>query len=318
MPKEIARRVLELEARAILDLIPRLDETFDRAVETLRGCEGRVVVTGMGKSGLIGAKIAATLSSTGTPSLFLHPAEAVHGDIGMVVPGDVVLAISQSGETEELVRLLELLKRLNVPLISLTGNLRSTLARHSQIALDVRVESEASPIGLVPTASTTAALAMGDALAMALLERRGFTLQDFARYHPGGNLGKQVVTVGHLMHTGAALPVVRTGSPMRDAIQTMSEKRLGMACIVDDDGVLAGVITDGDLRRVLGRGENILSMTVDATMTRGPVTIGRDELAAAALNLLEARKITSLVVLDAARRLEGVLHIHDLWRTQLF
>ncbi len=318
MPKEIARRVLDLEARAILDLIPRLDETFDRAVETLRSCEGRVVVTGMGKSGLIGAKIAATLSSTGTPSLFLHPAEAVHGDIGMVVPGDVVLAISQSGETEELVRLLELLKRLAVPLISLTGNLRSTLARHSHIALDVRVESEASPIGLVPTASTTAALAMGDALAMALLERRGFTLQDFARYHPGGNLGKQVVTVGHLMHAGASLPVVRSGSPMRDAIRAMSEKRLGMTCVVDADGVLAGVITDGDLRRVLGRGENILSMTVDGAMSREPVTIGRDELAAAALNLLEARKITSLVVLDAARRVEGVLHIHDLWRTQLF
>ena len=318
MPREIARRVLDLEARAILDLIPRLDETFDRAVETLRACEGRVVVTGMGKSGLIGAKIAATLSSTGTPSLFLHPAEAVHGDIGMVVPGDVVLALSQSGETEELVRLLELLKRLSVPLISLTGNLGSTLARHSQIALDVRVESEASPIGLVPTASTTAALAMGDAMAMALLEGRGFTLQDFARYHPGGSLGKKVVTVAHLMHTGAALPVIKAGSPMRDAIRIMSEKRLGMSCVVDADGALAGVITDGDLRRILGRGENILTMTVDAAMTREPVTIGPDELAAAALNLLEARKITSLVVLGPGRRLEGVLHIHDLWRTQLF
>ena len=272
----------------------------------------------MGKSGLIGGKIAATFSSTGTPSLFLHPAEAVHGDIGMVVPGDVVLALSQSGETEEILRLLELIKRLDVGLIAMTGGPGSTLARHSGIVLDVGIEQEASPLGLVPTASTTAALAMGDALAMALLERRGFTLDDFARNHPGGDIGRKVVTVAHLMHSGENAPLVRVGTPMREAIRSMSDRKLGMACVVREDGTLAGVITDGDLRRHLGRGENLLSMTVDAVMSRVPFTIGRQELAVSALNVLEARKITSLVVVDAQDRVEGVLHIHDLWRTQLF
>jgi len=316
--RTIARRVLEVEARAILDLVPRLGEAFDRAVETLFACKGRVVVTGMGKSGLIGGKIAATFSSTGTPSLFLHPAEAVHGDIGMVVPGDVVLALSQSGETEEILRLLELIKRLDVGLIAMTGGPGSTLARHSGIVLDVGIEQEASPLGLVPTASTTAALAMGDALAMALLERRGFTLDDFARNHPGGDIGRKVVTVAHLMHSGENAPLVRVGTPMREAIRSMSDRKLGMACVVRQDGTLAGVITDGDLRRHLGRGEDLLSMTVDAVMSRDPFTIGRQELAVSALNVLEARKITSLVVVDAQNRVEGVLHIHDLWRTQLF
>ena len=318
MPREIARKVLELEARAILNLIPRLGEAFDRAVEALHACKGRVVVTGMGKSGLIGTKIAATFSSTGTPSLFLHPAEALHGDIGMVVPGDLVLAISHSGETEELLRLLELIRRLDVALISMTGDPASTLARHARIVLDVKIDEEASPLGLVPTASTTAALAMGDALAMALLERRGFTLDEFARYHPGGRIGKKVVTVAHLMHKGGDAPLVRAGSPMRDAIRTMSDKRLGMTCVVRDDGILAGVITDGDLRRHLAQGDNLLALTVDKVMTKNPATIGRQDLAAAALGVLEARKITSLVVVDGENRVEGVLHIHDLWRTQLF
>jgi len=316
--RAIAKTVLELEARAILDLVPRLDETFDRAVETLFACRGRVVVTGMGKSGLIGGKIAATFSSTGTPALFLHPAEAVHGDIGMVVSGDVVLALSQSGETDEILRLLELIRRLDVALVAMTGVAGSTLARHARIVLDVGIEREASPLGLVPTASTTAALAMGDALAMALLERRGFTLEDFARNHPGGEIGRKLVTVAQLMHAGAEAPLVRPGTPMRDAIRTMSERRLGMACVVREDGTLAGVITDGDLRRHLGRGDDLLSMTVDTVMTKGPVTIGRQELAASALGLLEAKKITSVVVVDARNRVEGVLHIHDLWRTQLF
>ena len=318
MPRDIARKVLELEAHAILNLVPRLDEAFDRAVDTLHACKGRVVVTGMGKSGLIGAKIAATLSSTGTPALFLHPAEAVHGDIGMVVPGDVVLAISQSGETDELIRLMELMKRLDVGLISMTGDPSSTLARHSRIVLDVHIAEEASPLGLVPTASSTAALAMGDALAMALLEKRGFTPDDFARYHPGGRIGKKVVTVGHLMHGGGNAPIVGIGVPMRDAIRTISEKRLGMTCVVHNDGRLAGVITDGDLRRHLGRGDDLLRLTVDVVMTRDPVTIGRQDLAVSALNLLETRKITSLVVVDQENRVEGVVHIHDLWRTQLF
>lgn len=318
MPREIARKVLELEARAILNLVPRLGEAFDRAVDALHACKGRVVVTGMGKSGLIGTKIAATFSSTGTPSLFLHPAEAVHGDIGMVVPGDVVLAISQSGETEELLRLLELIRRLDVVLISMTGDPSSTLARHSRTVLDVKIDEEASPLGLVPTASTTASLAMGDALAMALLEKRGFTLDEFARFHPGGRIGKKVVTVAHVMHKGGDAPLVRAGAPMRDAIRTMSDKKLGMTCIVRDDGTLAGVITDGDLRRHLGQGDNLLAMTVDGVMTKNPATIGRQDLAAAALSILEARKITSLVVVDGENRVEGVLHIHDLWRTQLF
>jgi len=318
MPRDIARKVLELESRAILDLVPRLDEHFDRAVEALHACKGRVVVTGMGKSGLIGAKIAATFSSTGTPSLFLHPAEALHGDIGMVVPGDVVLAISYSGETEELLALLEMLKRLDVVLIAMTAQRTSPLGRYARINIDVGIDAEASPLGLVPTASTTAALAMGDALAMALVELRGFTPDDFARFHPGGRLGRKLLTVAHLMHEGEAAPQVRLGAPMRDAIRAMTDKKLGMTCVVDGDGVLAGILTDGDLRRVLGRGENILSLKVDEAMTRTPVTIGRQVLAAEALGVLEARKITSLVVVDGRRRVEGVLHIHDLWRTQLF
>jgi arabinose-5-phosphate isomerase len=318
MARDIARKVLELEARAILDLVSRLDEGFDRAVEALHACKGRVIVTGMGKSGLIGAKIAATLSSTGSPSLFLHPAEAVHGDIGMVVPGDVVLAISHSGETEEIVRLLEILKRLDVRLIALTGTRDSTLARHASISLDVGIEREASPLGLVPTASTTAALAMGDALAMALVERRGFTLDDFARIHPGGRLGRKVLTAGHLMHAGDALPMVRIGSPLRDAIRVMSDKRLGMTCVAAAGGGLAGIVTDGDLRRALEGGRDLLALKVDDVMTAKPVTIGRQELAAGALRLMEARKITAVVVTDPGGRIEGVLHIHDLWRTQLF
>lgn len=318
MTRDLARRVLELEAKALLDLVPRLDASFDSAVEMVHACKGRVVITGMGKSGLVGAKIAATLASTGTPSLFLHPAEAVHGDIGMVVTGDVVVAISYSGETEELIRLVEILKRLDVPLVALTGNPASTLGRYAAAVLDVGIEQEASPIGLVPTASTTAALAMGDALAMAVLERRGFTLQDFARLHPGGRLGRQLVTVESLMHRGAALPAVRVGTPMREAIRVMTEKRLGMTCVLNADGTLAGVVTDGDLRRRLERGDNLLALNAEETMTRTPATIGREELAAAALHVLETRKITSLVVVDDRRMVEGVLHLHDLWRTQLF
>lgn len=318
MPRDNARRVLELEARAILDLIPRLDEGFDRAVEMLHTCSGRVVVTGMGKSGLIGAKIAATFSSTGTPSLFLHPAEALHGDIGMVVPGDVVVAISNSGETAELLALLELLRRLEVGLIALTGVRDSTLSRYAQASLDVGIEKEASPIGLVPTASTTAALAMGDALAVALMDRRGFNTSDYARLHPGGRLGRNVLTVASLMHTEDAVPRATIDAPLSEVIRTMSDKRLGMCCVLDPEGRLAGIITDGDLRRVLGRGDDLLGMRAQDTMVADPVTINRDELAARALSILEAKKITSLIVVDSRRHIDGVLHIHDLWRTQLF
>jgi arabinose-5-phosphate isomerase len=318
MPRDLARRVLELEARSILDLVPRLGDGFDRALELLHGCRGRVVVTGMGKSGLIGAKIAATFSSTGTPSVFLHPAEAVHGDIGMLMTGDLALAISYSGETEELVRLLEILKRLDIGLIALTGGRDSTLARHALVTLDVGIEREASPLGLVPTASTTAALAMGDALAMALVERRGFTLEDFARNHPGGRLGRKVLTVGHLMHPLDAIPRVAVSAALPQALEVMNAHRLGMTCVVSADGALQGVITDGDLRRALLRGADPRALRVAEVMSATPVTIGRGELAAAALSLMEARRITSLVVVTPDRKVDGVLHLHDLWRTQLF
>jgi arabinose-5-phosphate isomerase len=318
MVRDLARRVLELEARSILDLVPRLGDGFDRAVELLHGCGGRVVVTGMGKSGLIGAKIAATFSSTGTPSIFLHPAEAVHGDIGMLMKGDLALAISYSGETEELVRLLEILKRFDIGLIALTGGRDSTLARHALVTLDVGIEREASPLGLVPTASTTAALAMGDALAMALVERRGFSLEDFARNHPGGRLGRKVLTVGHLMHPQDAIPLVAVSATLPQALEVMNAHRLGMTCVVSADGALLGVITDGDLRRALLRGADPRALRVAEVMSATPVTIGRGELAAAALSLMEGRRITSLVVVTPDRKVDGVLHLHDLWRTQLF
>ncbi|HEV8122486.1 MAG TPA: KpsF/GutQ family sugar-phosphate isomerase [Candidatus Polarisedimenticolia bacterium] len=318
MVRDLARRVLELEARSILDLVPRLGDGFDRAVELLHGCGGRVVVTGMGKSGLIGAKIAATFSSTGTPSIFLHPAEAVHGDIGMLMKGDLALAISYSGETEELVRLLEILKRFDIGLIALTGGRDSTLARHALVTLDVGIEREASPLGLVPTASTTAALAMGDALAMALVERRGFSLEDFARNHPGGRLGRKVLTVGHLMHPMDAIPRVAVSDTLPHALEVMNAHRLGMTCVVSADGALLGVITDGDLRRALLRGADPRALKVTEVMSATPVTIGRGELAAAALSLMEGRRITSLVVVTPDRIVDGVLHLHDLWRTQLF
>jgi len=318
MIRDIGRQVLEEEAQAIRDLVPRLGPSFDSAVEAMSACTGRIVVSGMGKSGLIGAKLAATLASTGTPSLFLHPAEAIHGDIGMVVGGDLVLGISASGETEEMVRLLEILKRLGVPLISLTGNLESTLARHSVVALDVGVAREAGPMGLVPTSSTTAALAMGDALAIALLEKKGFTSRDFATYHPGGRLGRELLLVADLMHTGDAIPVVEVDVPMSEAVRVMSDSKLGMTCVIDTDSTLAGLVTDGDLRRLLRKGVDLLSRRAGQCMTRNPITISAREPAAKALHLMEARKITSLVVLDSRRKVEGVIHIHDLWRTQLF
>jgi arabinose-5-phosphate isomerase len=318
MPRDLARRVLELEARSILDLVPRLGDGFDRAIEILHGCTGRVAVTGMGKSGLIGAKIAATFSSTGTPSFFLHPAEAVHGDIGMLMKGDLALAISYSGETEELVRLLEILKRLDLGLVALTGGRDSTLARHALVTLDVGIEREASPLGLVPTASTTAALAMGDALAMALVERRGFTLEDFARNHPGGRLGRKVLTVGHLMHPAATTPKVAAAAALSQALEVMSAHRLGMTCVVSPDGLLEGVITDGDLRRALLRGADPRALRAADVMTAKPITLARGELAASALSLMESRRITSIVVVAPDRKVEGVLHLHDLWRTQLF
>jgi arabinose-5-phosphate isomerase len=316
---ETAKRVLRIESEAIASLIERLDDGFDKAVEILYGCKGRVVVTGLGKSGLIGRKIVATFSSTGTPSLFLHAAEALHGDLGMLTRGDVLLAISASGETEELIELLEAVTRLGVRLIVLTSNSRSTLAAASEIVLDIRVKEEACSLNLAPTASTAAALAMGDALAIALLERRGFKEEDFAALHPGGRLGKKLRRVESLMHSGDDMPRVLAGTKMPDVIYEMSRKGLGLAAVTEADGRLLGVITDGDLRRMMQtRRENVLGLSAGDCMTRNPVTLSRSELAAGALRLMEEKKITSVLVVDAVGRLEGVVHIHDLWTLQLF
>jgi arabinose-5-phosphate isomerase len=314
----VAREVLATEAAAIEGLARQLDERFDRAVELILSCRGRVVCSGMGKSGVVMKKVAATLSSTGTPALFLHPAEAVHGDLGMVVPGDVVLAASFSGTTEELVRLVSTLKRLGVPLVVMTGNAASPLARHADVHLSVAIDKEACPLNLAPTASTTATLALGDALAMALLEARGFTPEDFARLHPAGRLGKRLLAVRELMHAGEAAASVRTDTPMKDAIYEMSRKGLGITAVVDADGRLAGCISDGDLRRLLEREENPLAKTAGECLTPDPQTIPGDELAPAALKTMEDRRITSLFVADAEGRLEGIVHLHDLWGLELF
>lgn len=319
MSLETARKVLEIEAKALSDLVARLDERFTRAVELLMDCQGRVVVAGMGKSGLVGQKISATLSSTGTPSFFLHPAEALHGDLGRLVRHDVLLALSYSGETEELLRLLDTVKRLDIPLIALTGNVSSTLAQASDVVIDVGIRQEACPLGLAPTASTTAMLAMGDALAMAVLEKRGFDEEDYAALHPGGGLGVQLRRVENLMHTGEQVPVVAPETRMPDVIYEMSRKGMGHAAVATHQGRLVGIISDGDLRRVLQReGDRALSLTAQDCMTRSPVTISRTELATKALSLMEGRKITSLLVIDAEGKLEGVVHIHDLWTTQMF
>ena len=316
--QQIARRVLEIEAQAISDLLPRIDASFDRAVETLFACAGRVVVTGMGKSGLIGQKISATLASTGTPSLYLHPADAIHGDLGRVVKGDVVLALSNSGETEELLTLLVQVKRLGSPLVALTGNPRSTLAQAADVHLDVSIRIEACPLGLAPTASTTAALAMGDALGMALVEKRGFTVDDFAVLHPGGKLGRKFLRVEDLMHRGDEIPRVGPATPMKDVLFEMTRKRLGLTTVTEPEGLLLGMLSDGDLRRQMERhGYGLLDRTAAECMTRGPVLIGRRELATVALDVMESKKITALLVVDGEGRIEGVLQLHDLWKTEM-
>ncbi|MEZ5332752.1 MAG: KpsF/GutQ family sugar-phosphate isomerase [Thermoanaerobaculia bacterium] len=316
--REIARKVLAIEAGAVAGLAEQLDESFDRAVELLRAASGRVVCTGMGKSGLILRKVAATLSSTGTPALFLHPAEAIHGDLGMVGEGDVVLAASFSGRTDELVRLVEILQRLDIPLIVMTGNAESPLARHADIHLKVAIDQEACPLDLAPTASTTATLAMGDALAMALLEAKGFSREDFARLHPGGGLGRKLLKVRETMHGGDDLPRVGPQASMREAIYEMSRKRLGVTAVVDGDDRLAGCITDGDLRRLLAADERLLARTAGECMTASPMTIDGDELASAALHAMEEKRITSLFVCAPDGRLEGIVHLHDLWGLELF
>jgi len=318
MSRDTARKVLEIEARAILDLVPRIDDSFDRAVEALFACTGRVVVTGMGKSGIIAQKISATFASTGTPSLYLHPVEAIHGDLGRIVKGDAVLAVSNSGDTGEILSLVPAVKRLGSFLVSLTGNPRSPLAAASDAYLDVSIREEACPLGLAPTASTTAALAMGDALAMALIERRGFTVDDFAVLHPGGQLGKKLLRVEDVMHTGDEVPRVRLDTKMKDVLFEMTRKRLGMTTVVDAGGKLHGILSDGDLRRQMERhGYGLLDRTAEECMTAGPILIGRRELATAALDLMESRKITALVVTDADGRADGVVQLHDLWKTEM-
>jgi len=308
------RQVLEIEANAILALIDRLDQRFEQAVALLDQCQGRVVVTGMGKSGIIGRKIAATLASIGVPSVFLHPAEGIHGDLGMVSRGDLVIALSNSGETEEILKILPAIKRLGVPMISLTGNVKSMLAKNSDVVLDVSVKEEACPLDLAPTASTTATLALGDALAMALLEHKGVKPEDFARYHPGGALGKRLLlTVEEVMHGDKAIPTVSPTAPLRDVIVEISSKKLGVTTIVDDSGRLRGVITDGDLRRLLGKGgDDLLDRPAEAVMSPHPKVISRTALAAEAVGLMERHSITVLIVTDAEQRVEGVVHLHDL------
>ena len=319
MSLETARKVLEIEAKTLSELVERLDEGFVHAVDLLMACEGRVVVTAMSKCGIVARKISATLSSTGVHSFFLHRAEALHGDLGRLVRRDVLMALSYSGETEELLRLLNTVKRLAIPLISLTGHRSSTLGQASDVVIDVGIRQEACPLGLAPTASTTAMLAMGDALAMALLERRGFKEEEYAALHPGGGLGIRLRRVENVMHTGDQIPRVLPSTLLPEVIYEMSKKGLGHTAVVADDNRLIGVISDGDLRRLFQReGSRALAMTARDCMTPSPATINRSELATRALNVMEARKITSLLVVDDKGKLEGVVHIHDLWTTQMF
>jgi arabinose-5-phosphate isomerase len=336
--KTTGENVVRIEAEALRALADRIGgpmaEAFQRAVELLFCCAGRVVVTGMGKSGLIARKIAATLSSTGTPALYLHPVEALHGDLGMVVRGDVVLALSASGETEEILQLLATIKRLRVPLIAMTGDeicsasvgrarstparsTFSTLASAADVALDCSIAQEACSLGLAPTASTTTMLALGDALAVTLSERRGFKEEDFANLHPGGKLGKRLARVESLMHSGDALPRVTPQTKMPDVIYEMSRKKLGVTAVVEGER-LVGIVSDGDLRRLLEkRGKDVMDLTAGEAMTRDPKTISADEFAATALALMEEKKITSLMVVDERGKLEGIVHLHDLWSTEL-
>jgi len=318
MSLDTARRVLKIEAQAIEDVLMRLNATFERAVDLLFACKGRVTVTGMGKSGIVGRKISATLSSTGTPSFFLHPAEALHGDLGMLARGDAMLAISYGGETREIIALLDALKRLEIPLVALTGNPKSTIAQASEIVLDVSVNEEACSLNLAPTASTTVAMAVGDALAVSLLERRDFRHDDFAALHPAGSLGKKLLRVDKVMHVGNALPRVAPQTAMPDVFHEMSAKKLGMTTVANADGTLAGILTDGDLRRLMEKhGGATLSMTAAQCMNANPLTVRPNTLASEALTLMEKRKITSIVVTDDARKLLGVVHLHDLWTLEL-
>jgi arabinose-5-phosphate isomerase len=316
---KVGQEVLEIESRAVGALIPKLDQSFAQAVDLLFHTKSRIIITGMGKSGLIGRKVAATLASCGTPAIYIHPADAGHGDLGMILKDDVIVARTYSGETREIVDLLDFMKRIGIRLITITGNPHSKVARHSDIVLDASVEREAEPAGVVPSASTAAALALGDALAIALMKKKGFNEKDFVMFHPKGHLGKRLMRVESLMHTGEDVPVVRASASMAQVVEVVTRKKLGMTCVVDDDDRLVGVITDGDLRRMLQRyGDETLRKSAADGMTRNPMVISKEELATKALNLLEAKKITSLVVKGEDGRVEGIIHLHDLWRTEMF
>jgi len=311
------RKVLEIEARAISSLANSLDENFEEVVRLIVASRGRVILTGIGKSGIICRKIAATLASTGTPAFFLHPAEAIHGDLGMVVGGDTVIAISNSGETRELVQLLEFIKRNGARIISITGNPKSTLARHADASIHYQIEEEGCPLGLAPMASTTTTLALGDALAAAIMEAKGFTSKDFAQYHPGGKLGKRLMTVGDIVRKHEGRPLVSADTLLSQALIEMSEKRLGMTAVTLEDGHV-GIISDGDIRRLLQtHGHKALDLTAGEVCSRGPKIIREDRLAVEALKLLEDHHITSVIVFDREDKYAGVVHLHDLWQTEM-
>jgi arabinose-5-phosphate isomerase len=314
----VAIRVLEAEAEAIRNLISRLGDPFLRAVDIAVACSGKIAVTGLGKSGIICKKIAATLSSTGSPAFFLHAADALHGDCGLLAENDIVLAVSKSGETAEILQILNMAKRLGLPVLAMAGERTSSLAQFADVFLDVGVDEEACPLGLAPTTSTAAALAMGDALAIALMQRKGFSAEDFASLHPAGSLGKKLLRIEELMHRGEAIPRVLESTPMSEVIYEMTRKSLGMAVVTDDHGILLGVISDGDLRRMLQKESDPLILPAGRVMNREPKTIQKNELGTAALSKMEDMKITSLVVVDPERVVIGVLHLHDLWRTEMF
>jgi arabinose-5-phosphate isomerase len=314
---ETGKKVLQTEATAILKALDRINHQFAAAVDILFQCRGQVVVTGMGKSGLIGRKIAATMTSIGSPAVFLHPAEAIHGDIGIIHAEDAVIALSTSGETEEVMRMLNYIKRLGIKLIALVGDPASTLARQSDVFIDCSVENEACPIGLVPSASSTLALAVGDALSIALMEKRGFSEEDFRYFHPGGQIGKKLLKVRHLMHKGKQMPVADVAARMPDVIRTINDKKFGVAIVVRERDRVAGIITDGDLRRLFMKGTDFTQADAASCMTANPLCISEDKLAVEALKIMEDRAVTSLIVTDGDQRLCGLLHLHDLWRTEM-
>jgi arabinose-5-phosphate isomerase len=316
---KIGKNVLQIEADAVKNLALRLGKNFINAVELLSQTKSRVIVTGMGKSGLVGRKIAATLSSCGTPAIFIHPAEAGHGDLGMIIKGDILLAISYSGETQEIVDLLDFVKRTGIKLVSITGNKNSKLAKYSDIVLEAKVEKEAGPNGLIPTASSTAALAIGDAIAIALMKKKGFGEKDFVFVHPKGQAAKRLVKIKSLMHKGRQIATVNHKTPMFNVLEEMTRKKLGMTCVVDDEERLVGIITDGDLRRALQKYKKVLlQKKAKDCMTPNPLTIDKDDLATKALNLMEGKKVTSLIIKNKRGKVEGIIHLHDLWRTEMF